>query len=88
MVFKKTKNEVNGNQNFGYIDDELKFPKVINSVKSDSENEKTEDKKEPAEEKDKSSFFALVGYLVYVIFHLTISYKLLQSYKKYKRLQN
>lgn len=61
MGFKKSRGEANGNQNLGYIDDEVKFPSV-NGSKDGVEGETNKDEKEP-EEKDKSSFFALVSFV-------------------------
>lgn len=57
--------EPNGHQNYGYIDDEVKFPNLNggkDGVEDDGKNDK-KDKKEPEEEKDKSSIFALVSFL-------------------------
>lgn len=66
MVFgknKKSESEQNGQENFSYMDDDLKFPKFgakKDGVESDKKDG-VESEKKLEEEKDKSSFFALVS---------------------------
>lgn len=69
MGFGKSKKsevvEPIGHQNYGYIDDEVKFPNLNGDKKGgekEGEDGKEDQKESEDEEKDKSSFFALVSF--------------------------
>lgn len=75
MVFRKSKkSDSDGHSNLGYVDDDIKHSK-LNSEKIGVESKVKDDKKEDTEEeKDKSSFFALVSFPIKLLIKLGLVY--------------